>query len=200
MHDALASSQLGAPPSFRSWSDHVLALVDDQIERSGEMDVLRLAEALADVTHWPSCPRVYGMAEGDALSYQRTPITHRGAAYEAPLILWPPGHATPIHDHAGLWGLELVLDGVLEVETYALSPHHDPQLTSEGTVVLGEGDHASFSGVRHAHRCRNFSLRKPALTLHIYGGVLDAYRSFHLEDAGRWLSAVHCTDRAPALT
>lgn len=199
MHDALPHSQPTGRQTFEDWSGRVLALIDGHVGHRTEVDVRQLAEALAAAAHWPACPHAPGIAGGDALAYLRVPIPHRGPVdYEALLILWPPGHATPIHDHAGLWGLELVLDGVLEVETYALSSHPRPRLTSQGTAVLGVGDRASFSGANHAHRCRNFSSQKPALTLHVYGGALDTYRSFQQEEAGHWASTVHRTHRAPA--
>ncbi|GAB3788162.1 cysteine dioxygenase [Dyella agri] len=199
MHDALPHSQSAGKPTLEDWSRRVQALIDDHLGRRAEVDVRMLAEALAAATQWPACPHLSSIAAGEALIYLRMPIAHRGSTdYEALLILWPPGHATPIHDHAGLWGLELVLDGVLEVETYALSPQPHPQLTSEGSAVLGVGDRASFSGANHAHRCRNFSSQKPALTLHVYGGALDTYRSFRQEEAGRWTSTVHRTHRTPA--
>jgi predicted metal-dependent enzyme (double-stranded beta helix superfamily) len=108
-------------------------------------------------------------------------------AYSCLLIAWPPGYCTPIHDHAGLWGIELVLDGVLEVREFTISGDLDePQPLHRRTLMLGVGDAAAFADRRYAHRCRNLSSTRPALSMHIYGGVLDRYHSFHSDPRGRY--------------
>ncbi|MBO9664659.1 cysteine dioxygenase family protein [Dokdonella sp.] len=108
-----------------------------------------------------------------------------GGAHSCLLIEWPAAHRTPIHDHAGLWGIELVLDGVLEVEEFALGGDLDqPTLTPTRTLMLGAGDAATFTGRRYAHRCRNLSVTRPALSLHVYGGALDRYRAFQADPRG----------------
>lgn len=92
------------------------------------------------------------------------------------LISWPRAHETPIHDHAELWGIELVVDGVLEVEEYRLDAASTPAPVR--SMLLGVGDAAVFGGPHYAHRCRNRSATRTALSLHVYGGVLDAYRCY----------------------
>jgi hypothetical protein len=204
MHDALLHNrideQIDGTPALADWSSRVLALVDDCIVRHASVDTLSLARELAAATAWPGCPHARDVAGGDGTTYLRIPLSnHASRNYEALLILWPPGHATPIHDHAGLWGLELVLDGVLAVEAFSLSLQPAPRLLPRDQVLLGIGDHAAFSGADYAHRCRNLSSQQPALSLHIYGGALDAYRSFHPQDAGDWTSVEHRVQREPAL-
>jgi predicted metal-dependent enzyme (double-stranded beta helix superfamily) len=110
-----------------------------------------------------------------------------GDAWSCLLIEWPAGRRTPIHDHADLWGVELVLDGVLEVEEFALGGNLDqPSPAHTRTLMLGVGDAAVFSSRRYAHRCRNLSSTRPALSLHVYGGVLDRYHTFHADLRGRY--------------
>jgi len=92
------------------------------------------------------------------------------------LIGWPPGHATPVHDHNGLWGLELVLSGALHVEEHSI----DGSATRlHGARDLAELDAAVFDDPAYAHACSNPSSERPALSLHVYGGALDAYNSYH---------------------
>ncbi|MEP7041739.1 MAG: cysteine dioxygenase family protein [Dokdonella sp.] len=113
-------------------------------------------------------------------------------AYSALLIAWPAGHRTPIHDHAGLWGIELVLDGALEVEEFAIGGELDqPQLSAQRALLLGTGDAAVFTGRRYAHRCRNLSSTRPALSLHVYGGVLDRYHAFQADARGGYSARAH---------
>ena len=96
--------------------------------------------------------------------------------YTGLIMVWPAGYSTPIHDHAGLWGIEMVLQGGLSVEDYELV---DGQPTFSGSTVLEEGQSCAFVGTGgHAHRCTNLSARRPAVTLHVYGGLLETYRNF----------------------
>jgi predicted metal-dependent enzyme (double-stranded beta helix superfamily) len=103
-------------------------------------------------------------------------------------MVWPAGHATPIHDHAGLWGIEMVLQGALSVEDYELAG--DNELRHVGTSVLDEGQSCAFLGTAgHAHRCTNLSARRAAVTLHVYGGMLERYRNFDLRRDGRCVAS-----------
>ena len=104
--------------------------------------------------------------------------------YTGLIMVWPAGHATPIHDHAGLWGIEMVLQGALSVEDYELAG--DNELRHVGTSVLDEGQSCAFLGTAgHAHRCTNLSARRAAVTLHVYGGMLERYRNFDVRSDGR---------------
>ena len=110
----------------------------------------------------------------------------RDGRYTGLVMVWPAGHATPIHDHAGLWGIEMVLQGALSVEDYELG--HDGALRHVATTVLEEGQSCAFLGTQgHAHRCTNLSARRAAVTLHVYGGLLDGYRNFDVGRGGRYV-------------
>ena len=102
------------------------------------------------------------------------------------IMVWPAAHATPIHDHAGLWGIELVLQGALGVEDHEFDGE---RMRHVGTTVLEEGQSCAFLGTGgHAHRCTNLSARRAAVTLHVYGGLLDAYRNYEIVRDGRYLA------------
>lgn len=195
MHDALTSPTTG-------WTQRILQSVDACLDEHGQIDIRRLGDVLAQASHWQGCPHTEDVVEpGSASAYRRIALTDPATArgYEALLIVWPPGHATPIHDHDGLWGMEIMLDGVLEVEAFDLSLQAQPQLVSRGVSVIGIGDHLAFSEADYAHRCRNLSSNRAAVSLHVYGGELNTYRSYHPEDEGRWISKTHHTVREPAL-
>jgi predicted metal-dependent enzyme (double-stranded beta helix superfamily) len=193
MHDALK-------PATADWAQRILGAVDACMHDDTSVDVQGLAQALASASKWPGCPHTEDLVDAaSASSYRRIaladPATH---GYEALLIIWPPSHATPVHDHDGLWGMEIMLDGVLEVEAFDLSLAEHPHLVSRGTSVIGIGDHLAFSDADYAHRCRNLSSHRAAVSLHIYGGALDSYRSYHPEEAGRWSSKTHQAVRESA--
>ena len=98
--------------------------------------------------------------------------------YTGLIMVWPARHATAIHDHAGLWGIEMVLQGTLTVDDFEVDgTSGEPHFT--GSSVLQEGESCAFLGSsRHAHRCANPSPRRAAVTLHVYGGILDHHRTY----------------------
>jgi predicted metal-dependent enzyme (double-stranded beta helix superfamily) len=102
----------------------------------------------------------------------------RKPAISVVLIAWPANHVTPVHDHAGLWGLEMTLAGALEVQSYAKDSASDALRTGR-REWLGPGDSTWFDGSNnHLHRCRNLSRHDTALTFHVYGGNLSQYFAY----------------------
>ena len=115
----------------------------------------------------------------------------REGRYTGLIMVWPAGHSTPIHDHDGLWGIEWVLQGALSVDDFELCEtgdgHAQPRFV--GTTLLEEGQSCAFLGTRgHAHRCSNLSARRPAITLHLYGGMLEMYRNYESARGGRFVA------------
>ena len=160
-------------------------------------DLASMARELGRVIHQDS----------SALSARLTPLLRRQHSFERWLIAerskpaisvmvmaWPPNHVTPVHDHAGLWGLEIAVVGALEVQSYARNPDTG-DLRMEGRDWLGPGDGSWFEGGDgHAHRCRNLSGHETALTLHVYGGDLSQYFAYEQDaSSGRWSAQVRHT-------
>lgn len=185
MYDALMTP-------VHAWNKRVLTAIEACMGRQGPFDVGHVAAALSHVATWPGCPQATLLSPAsEAPSYRRIPLgTGEAHHYEALLIVWPPGYATPIHDHDGLWGMEFVLDGVLEVESFQLLAQPLIHLERDHSRVVGVGDHIAFSQADYAHRCRNLSRNRQALSLHVYGGELNCYRSF-AHDQGQWSSELH---------
>lgn len=193
MYDALITATM-------AWRERVLATIDACIEHHGEPVVTSIAEALSQVAAWRGCPRSADVSStSTAQAYRRVLLgTGKRHHYEALLIVWPPAYVTPIHDHDALWGMEFVLDGVLEVESFQLAAQPRLHLEPMHALVAGVGDYVAFSDADYAHRCRNLSRNRPALSLHVYGGELNKYRSFHHHD-GLWSSTCHNTVREASL-
>lgn len=61
------------------------------------------------------------------------------------VMAWPANHCTPVHDHAGLWGLELALVGALELQSWRRDPDSG-ELRALGRDWLGPGDGTWFEG------------------------------------------------------
>lgn len=118
----------------------------------------------------------------------------REGRYTGLIMVWPPGYSTPIHDHDGLWGIEWVLQGALGVDDFEVVDRGDGYADTRfiGTTVLDEGQSCSFLGTHgHAHRCSNLSSRRPAITLHLYGGLLEMYRNYESTRSGRIVAQPH---------
>ena len=106
----------------------------------------------------------------------------------AELHCLPGGGWTELHDHGSLWGVDVVVEGALEVESWTLGPD-GPIAGSNRRTWLGPGDALWFE--RHdayAHRCRNLSATQTALTLNVLGGELDQVRHF-LPSTRRWVTS-----------
>lgn len=136
------------------------------------LDLDELCDARRAVTASPDIQQALRQqAEEARVSYQRW-LVAEGKSFSAILIGWPPGFATPIHDHDGLWGIELVLCGTLHVDEFQLQ---DSAPKAVRALDLASDAAAIFTDAGYAHACSNPSPDTPALSLHIYGGPLDAY-------------------------
>jgi hypothetical protein len=173
------------PASFtttsRNWLEMVRNDLADLAHTPTRAAIEALSDRLAERAMRADAPRASTPPRG---RYRRL-LVAGDWTHSCLLIQWPAAHRTPIHDHAGLWGIELVLDGVLEVEEFALAGGlEQPVLSPARTLMLGAGDAAVFTGRHYAHRCRNLSATRPALSLHVYGGELERYHAFEADPHG----------------
>lgn len=161
---------------------------------SGEFELDRLHRGLRDAVWYSPKDRrtLRALCDQHPREFTRWQYEReRDGRYTGLLMVWPGGYSTPIHDHAGLWGIEMVLQGALGVEDYELvsADRGDAQPRFVGTTLLEEGQSCAFLGTGgHAHRCANLSAQRPAVTLHVYGGLLEGYRNFDAVRGGRYVA------------
>ena len=67
----------------------------------------------------------------------------------------PAKLARPTHDQEGLYGIALVLDGVIEVEAFSFTLEPQLELVSRAVLTLRPGDHGALSHSDYAHRRRS---------------------------------------------
>lgn len=90
-------------------------------------------------------------------------------------MTWGPRQATPIHDHDGLWCVEAVWHGQIEVVQYELTQdlgervHFEPRTT----MVAGPGSAGSLIPPHEYHTIANPASNQTAVTLHIYADALE---------------------------
>lgn len=85
-------------------------------------------------------------------------------------MTWGPGQGTPIHDHDGLWCVEGVWHGQLEITQYDLTEHNGERyrFTEVGSLIAGTGSAGSLIPPHEYHTIRNASDTDAAVSLHIY--------------------------------
>ena len=121
----------------------------------------------------------------------------RNLVYDAPdasmslyTIVWSPGQWTPVHDH-GSWGVVAVLEGVLEERNYVrLSPDRGREdgirLVRGGVILLGRGAVTSFvPNPDHIHVTGVPPERSRAVSLHLYGRMMNSFNTYDVEAGTR---------------
>ena len=115
--------------------------------------------------------------------FHRCPRT----GYTVVVMTWGAGQRTGLHDHAGIWCVECVYKGRIEVTSYSVRGG-DPE---EG-LVLFEREEVVQAGVGEAgHLIPPFEYHKianphdvPAVTVHVYGGEMTHCHVFTPVEGG----------------
>ncbi len=151
-------------------SEHVPELVKAVLIDSLQQGTLTLPKAM--------CTPVEG-------SYARR-LLHRDPSgqYTVVVMTWGPGQKTALHDHAGIWCVECVVDGNMEVAQYDLTSEDNGHFHFEqrSRVVAGRGSAGCLIPPFEYHTLGNAG-QTPSVTLHVYGGEMDHCHVFEpLED------------------
>ena len=123
-----------------------------------------------------------------------------GLGYSVVAMTWGPGQGTPVHDHCGLWCVEGVWDGQLEITQYELLEQSDDRFRfrAAGGMHAGPGSAGSLIPPHEYHTIRNACADHVAVTLHIYKAPMGCCSMFVPQD-GEWFvrqAKVLCTDDA----
>lgn len=91
-------------------------------------------------------------------------------AYSIVAMTWGPGQGTSIHDHAGLWCVEGIWRGQLQITRYALRAHDAAgwRFDAETVFIAGTGSAGSLIPPHEYHTIRNPSSSAVAISLHVY--------------------------------
>jgi predicted metal-dependent enzyme (double-stranded beta helix superfamily) len=113
--------------------------------------------------------------------------------YSVIAMTWGPGQGTPIHDHAGMWCVEGVWHGSLEITPYEMMEQRDShfRFESRGTMNAGPGSAGSLIPPHEYHAIQNPSDDATAVSVHIYQRPLDACCKFQRADGG-WYTRDEC--------
>jgi 3-mercaptopropionate dioxygenase len=106
--------------------------------------------------------------------------------FTALVMTWGPGQRTALHDHAGIWCVEGVVEGELTVTRYELLDESADGLchfAHKGSVHASAGSAGALIPPFEHHVLANASADRVALTLHVYGGEMDHCSVFLPEPA-----------------
>ncbi len=107
--------------------------------------------------------------------------------YTVIAMTWGPGQGTPVHDHCGMWCVEGVCCGELEVVQYELVEHDGDRyrFDTRQRVMAGVGSAGRLIPPYEYHTITNLSPETAAISLHVYAGEMTDCNVFMPED-GDW--------------
>ncbi|MBW3549787.1 MAG: cysteine dioxygenase family protein [Proteobacteria bacterium] len=109
--------------------------------------------------------------------------------YSVVAMTWGPGQGTPVHDHCGLWCVEGVWDGELEITQFELLERDGERFRfrAAGGMQAGPGSAGSLIPPHEYHTIRNTSADHVAISLHIYKAPMDTCSAF-VPHEGEWFA------------
>jgi predicted metal-dependent enzyme (double-stranded beta helix superfamily) len=118
-------------------------------------------------------------------------LVHRDdeRGYSIVVMTWGPGQCTPIHDHSGMWCVEGVWGGSIDVQQYELtrSGNEGFRFEPRNSYEAGVGSAGCLIPPYEYHSISNASDRTTAVSLHIYGGEMQCCNVFEKQRDGTYL-------------
>jgi predicted metal-dependent enzyme (double-stranded beta helix superfamily) len=107
--------------------------------------------------------------------------------YSVVAMTWGPGQGTPVHDHSGLWCVEGVWGGQLEITQLELLERDGERyrFRAAGGIHAGPGSAGSLIPPHEYHSISNASPDAIAISLHIYKAPMECCSMF-LPQGGEW--------------
>jgi len=164
--------------------------IDDAVRlRDPEAITQRVKSALQDAirTRTVALPERFHRVRADG--YARR-LLHRNddLGYTAVVMTWGPGQRTPLHDHAGIWCVEGVVQGRMDVTQYDLVEDAGAayRFEAKGCVHAAVGSAGCLIPPFEYHVLAN-ALDEPSITLHVYGGEMTSCHVFEPAADGRYV-------------
>ena len=106
--------------------------------------------------------------------------------YSVLVMTWGPGQGTPLHDHAGMWCVEGVLSGNIDVTQFELLEQEGDRyrFRRQKTIGAGVGNAGALIPPFEYHTIANASATGTAVTVHVYAGEMTASTIFIPGDDG----------------
>lgn len=108
--------------------------------------------------------------------------------YSVVVMVWGTGQSTSLHDHAGLWCVECVYQGQIQITTYdrvAELGDGRTRFLLQGEIVAGVGAAGQLIPPFDYHVIANVAAA-PAVTIHVYGGEMNGCYAYEREAGDVW--------------
>jgi len=118
--------------------------------------------------------------------YARRMLHHQPDEFCVMAMTWGPGQGTHIHDHCGMWCVEGVLTGNIEVVQFELADQSSGRYRFDrcGTMFTGPGSAGSLIPPHEYHTIRNPDADNVAISIHVYSGEMTTCNVFAPTDDG----------------
>jgi 3-mercaptopropionate dioxygenase len=159
----------------------LIARLDDAV-RLGEATAItrRVKHELESAMHAGSVSLPDRFHRVRADGYARR-LLHRSEelGYTAVVMTWGPGQKTPLHDHAGIWCVEGVVQGRMDVTQFDLVDESGDafRFEAKGCVHAAVGSAGCLIPPFEYHVLAN-ATDTPSITLHVYGGEMTTCHVF----------------------
>ena len=135
--------------------------------------------ALVDLLHTPDCLAAKYTRPAPESYARHLVYRHPKDCYTVVAMVWGPGQGTPIHDHGGIWCVEGVYRGQMQVTQYDVTPLYAQHVKALPVrhITAGLGNVGALIPPHEYHVMANTS-QETAITLHVYGGELKRCHVF----------------------
>jgi predicted metal-dependent enzyme (double-stranded beta helix superfamily) len=112
-------------------------------------------------------------------------------AFVVVAMTWAPGQAAALHDHGGVWGVEIVAEGTMCETAYRLVERDESgrcRFEREGERIATKGSSGVLCPPHEYHTFANVG-STPARTLHVYGGSFEHINTYAAQTERWWRAA-----------
>ena len=120
-------------------------------------------------------------------AYARRLLYHsEDHGYVVVAMIWGPEQGTALHDHDGVWCVEGVLEGEIDVTQYAPMEEDGERwrFEPEQTITAGVGTSGTLIPPFEYHTIANRQADATSVTVHVYGHELQKAHIFEPEGDG----------------
>lgn len=149
----------------------------------------RIKADLEEITRGSGVSLPEGFERAGADCYARRLLYQApDAGYTVVVMAWGPGQRTQLHDHGGMWCVECVLQGEIDVTQYDLVEREDDRFrfSPQPSVRATVGNAGCLIPPFDYHVLQNPLSDRTSISLHVYAGEMSSCNLFEPGRRGWW--------------